>query len=280
MTNHKIKISVLLIALILMLTFTPASILATMQTDKTILAENEIALLTIKIHNDSPEEAKNIILSLKGDEAIRFLEDGEENITIAKQIDQINPKETKEIQIKIKSISSKKPNSNIYLYYGTSNPPTTAAVTSIETKESPIVVSTNFEKKTVESDEIVSIEFKLTNNSEENITRVGVEMIPPRNYQLITLPIFAEVIPSGAAIEQKFEAKIPFDAKGEQKITLAYGYFDDANTPHYFEKNFTTTINKTNYQLIALIAFGVLVVALYLFFKKDSKTGIKGTEKK
>jgi hypothetical protein len=277
MMNHKINLT--LITLIFFAIFANASLLTTLQTDKNSLAENEIAFLTIKIYNDSIQETNNITLTLKGDEAIRFIEE-KENITTAKQIEKMKAGERKEYQIKIKSVSSKKANANIYLYYGTTQPITTAAVTTIETKELPVLATITTEKKTINGEENLSIRFKLTNNSNGNITKTSAEIIPPKGFTIKTQSIFSELIPPGDSIEQKFEETAPFDSKGEQTTILAYGYYDDANKPHYFEKTFTMSFEKQNPQILIPVLIVILVIALYLFFKKDKTNEIKGTEKK
>ena len=121
--------------------------------------------------------------------------------------------ERKEYQIKIKSVSSKKANANIYLYYGTTQPITTAAVTTIETKELPVLATITTEKKTINGEENLSIRFKLTNNSNGNITKTSAEIIPPKGFTIKTQSIFSELIPPGDSIEQKFEETAPFDSK-------------------------------------------------------------------
>ena len=90
-----------------------------------------------------------------------------------------------------------------------------------------------------------------------------------------------EIIKPGdeGVIEENFSITTPLATEGDYSIILAYGYID-SNTPHYFEKIFNVKYSKPNYELIGLIGLIVLIIAAYLFLKKNPKTDIKGSSEK
>jgi hypothetical protein len=278
MTNH--KIIQLITFILLFATLAHASLLISATMDKQTLSTDEVGLLTIKLFNDGDRNANKVLLTIKGDDQIRFFEDATEKTSIAKTIEVINSGQGIEARIKVKSISSKKPTANVYVYYGFDTNPVNAAVTVIQTQELPITVTTTLERKTInDSDTIVST-FKLVNNSKSALSKVSAELITPKGFDNNITPFFSDTLQTGGTVDQKFQLLVPLETVGEHNFILAYGYFDDTNTPHYFEKNYTINVQRANYNLLILVGAIVLIVGLYSFMKKDKKGAVQGTAEK
>ncbi len=256
-----------------------SQILASASTDKKTFGENEVGLLTVKLMNDSEIELKGVALRIQGDEGIVFYEGMQEVPLYLKTIDSLKQNEVKQIVIKFKSTLAKKATSNIYAYYGKVSELTTASVTMIETKPSPVFIETSTKRSTVNSNEQIEIDYTLTNGNNTPIYGVSAEMIAPIGFEIITPQVKEEVVSPKGEMHQKFKVIAPEKSAGEQQIIIAYGYFD-ANTPHYFEKTFKFNIERPNYQLIILIGVVVLIVAGYLFFRKGKGSGVVGTDGK
>jgi len=274
------KALLLLITLAVFISQANAAILINAQTDKTSLATDEIGMLTIKLINDSEQDAKNIQLTIKADDQIKFIEEKEELATTAKAMEEIKSGKSAELKVKIKAVSAKKPSANIYIYYGTTQQPNTAFVTTIQTKDIPINTTAKAEKKTSNEKEYAIINFKLSNYTKENIYKIAAETIAPEGFELMTpQPLLKEILKENETLEGNFEILAPINPKGTQTITLAYGYFEN-NTPHYFEKNLTLNFEKPNNQTIIIIAIIIIITAGYLFMKKDANNEVKGTNEK
>ena len=200
--NHKIL--GIIFVLITLMSFANATLLASTSVDKNSLSTNEIGMLTIKLFNDSQDELKEIIVRATADEQIRFLEE-EEKTAFVTSITSIPGGSGKELKVAIKSLSAKKDTANIYVYFGNTQPFTQAAVTTLYTKEIPILVKATVEKKTLNNKETILVDFKLTNTSKEAITKVSAEVIPPTGFEGVAAPVFAETLQAGASIEKKFE---------------------------------------------------------------------------
>jgi len=256
-----------------------SQILASATTDKKVLLENEIALLTIKLMNDSELELKDVALRIQGDEGIYFYEGREEVPIYIKTISSIKPNETYHTTVKVKSTQTKKPTANIYTYYGKVSELNTATVTMIETKTSPVTILTKTKNSAINLNEQIEIDFTLTNGFDRSIYGISAEIMAPNGFEIITPQIREDVLAPKAEMYQKFKVIAPEKATGKQQVTIAYGYFD-ANTPHYFEKTFKFNIERPNYQLIIMIGVVVLIVAGYLFFRKEQNTSVKGTGEK
>jgi hypothetical protein len=265
--------------LALFATVAHASLLISATVDKDSLSTNEVGLLTIKIFNDADMNAKNVILTIKGDEQIKFFEDAVEKSSIYKTIDSIGAGQGIEAKIKIKSISSKNPSANIYVYYGFEVNPKNAAVTVVQTVDLPQTITSTMEKKSVNGKDLIVTTFKLINNSSYPITKVSAEVIAPTGFEENTQPFFSETISAGQTINQTFNIAAPLEARGEQKFILAYGYFD-ANVPHYFEKSYSMNFQKADYGFLILIGVIVLIIGVYTYMKKDTKPAVKGTAEK
>ncbi|MFA5931541.1 MAG: NEW3 domain-containing protein [archaeon] len=274
--NHKIL--GIIFVLITLMSFANATLLASTSVDKNSLSTNEIGMLTIKLFNDSQDEVKEIIVRATADDQIRFLEE-EEKTTFVTSITSIPGGTGKELKIAIKSLSTKKDTANVYVYFGTTQPFNQAAVTTLYTKELPILVKATVEKKTLNNKETILVDFKLTNTSKEAITKVSAEVIPPTGFEGVAAPVFAETLQAGASIEKKFELIAPLDASGDQMVTLAYGLFD-ASGPHYFEQNFKMNFVKPNYSMLLFIGAIVLIIAVYLYIKREKTIEVKGTSEK
>ncbi|MCX6803520.1 MAG: hypothetical protein NTY48_03035 [Candidatus Diapherotrites archaeon] len=278
--NRTIKGLILFgLVLILIMGSADASVLATASIDKKVIGENEVAALTVKLTNDSNIEVKNINLRIKSDSAIALTSELSGQQEITKTIESIKQGEVKVFVFKIKCVSTKSSTANVYAYYGTGTELTTAAATVVETITSP--VSAVITSKNVPKDlgEEFTIDFKLTNKSAIIIKKVSAEVMAPKGYEIKTPPIFQETIQPDSSVQQKFIITSPPEAVGEQSILVAYGYFDN-NTPHYFEKEFTYNIQKTNYQMLGIIGIIILIIAAYLFTRKGKESDIKGTEEK
>jgi len=252
--------------------------MAGMTLDKSELGENEIALLNVKILNNSESDEQNVILRIKAGEGFNLIE-GEEVTSIVKNMGTIKAGKTAEVNLKIKCIFAKKLDSAIYLYYGINEELKNAAVINVKSEPLPVSVKTNIEKKQYNNNEAMTVSYTLQNNSAENIYNVAVEAIAPKDFEIITSPKTAEVIASGEKLEQEFVIMPPLEAQGDYSIQIVYGFFD-SNKPHYFEKTINVTMQKTNYQLIGLLGFVVLIIAGYLFLKKEDKNNVKGTGEK
>lgn len=277
MKNHKIVFTLLCAAMFF--SFASAELLANVSVDKTTLSTDEVGLISIRIFNDSDKTVNGLIIRASADEQIVFLNNTGEQPSYYTQIDSINSGEGKEIITKIKAISTQKQFANIYVYYGTSENLTHAAVVRIETKELEISKKVVFEKKTLNGNETITINFTLNNTSNSPLTKIAVGTIAPNEFDDTTGQYLVETLAPGSKIEKTFNLVAPIETKGEQKILLAYGYFD-TNTPHYFEKQFSVVIQKPNYGVIILLGMVVLVIAAYLYIKKDDKKSVKGTAEK
>jgi hypothetical protein len=275
MKNHK---TILIICLILLTALANASILANTSIDKKSLSTDEVGMLSIKLFNDSEKPENGIMVKVTADEQIIFINDGESSI-FATSLKTLGPGEGTEIRVKIKAISTSKPKANIYAYYGTSSNLDQASVTMVETKELAQTEKITLEKKNENGKDILLVKFSLTNSSNKPITQAGAELITPKGFEVITAPVMMDTVSAGGKIERDFLAIAPIQVAGEQKIILAYGFFD-SNTPHYFEKEFKLNFQKPNYELIILVGILVLVIAGYLYIKKDEKKAVKGTAEK
>jgi len=269
----------ILIALTLFATIAHASLLISATVDKDTLSTDEVGILSIKIFNDADTNANKVILTIKGDEQIRFFEDALEKNSIYKTIDSIAPGQGIEARIKIKSVSSKTPSANIYVYYGFEVNPKNAAVTAVQTKDLLQTITSTMERKTINGKDTIITTFKLANNSSYSINKVSAEVIAPTGFEETTQPFFSETISAGQSINQTFNITAPLEARGEQKFILAYGYFD-SNVPHYFEKMYTMNFQKADYGFLVIIGIIVLIVAVYTYMKKDSKQAVKGSAEK
>lgn len=261
------------------MSFANATLLASTSVDKNSLSTNELGMLTIKLFNDSQTEVNEIIVKATADEQIRFLE-SEEKTNFVTSITSIPGGTGKELKIPIKAISTKKETANIYVYFGTAQPFNQASATTVYTKEFPINVKATVEKKNSNNKDTIIADFKLTNLSKDILYKVSGEAIAPTGFEIIAAPVFAETLINGASIEKKFEIIAPLDAAGEQTVIIAYGFFDDTNTPHYFEQEFKVNYVKANYSMVFLIGIIVLIIAAYLYIKKEKKVEVKGTAEK
>ena len=276
--NQITKIISILVLLILAMGFCNATLLVNTSTDKKYLAENEIAILTIKILNDSELEVQDVQLRLQADPGIKFAE-GEEKEFTYKQIEKMKAREAVELKVKIKCVTPKEQQVNVYTYFGIGEAQENASVVFVQTKPLPVEVITTVEQKEDNAKNRTTINYKMTNHYGKNIYKAGAEIITPTIFEIETEPTFMEVIGDEGIIEENFVITTPNTTEGEYQIILAYGYID-ANTPHYFEKTFSVKYTKPNYELIGLIGIIVLIAAAYLFLKKDAKADIKGSLEK
>jgi len=276
--NQITKLISILFLLVLAIGFTNAALLVNTSTDKKYLAENEIAILTIKILNDSELELQNVQLRLQADAGIKFI-DGEEKEFTYKQLEKMKGREAVEIRVKIKCVTAKETQVNVYTYYGIKEAQDNASVVFIQTKPLAVDVVTSVEKKENNEKNTTTVNYKMTNHYGNKIYKAGAEIITPAQFEIETEPIFMEVIGDEGVIEENFVVTTPLTTEGDYSLILAYGYID-SNIPHYFEKTFSVKYTKPNYELIGLIGIIVLIIAAYLFLKKDAKTDIKGSAEK
>ncbi len=274
--NHK---WILIFAVLLIASVAQAEVLVSSSVDKQSISTDEVAMLTIRLLNDSDKNIPQFTVRVTADDGIIFVEETEEKTVLAKTITGLNSGKGIELKAKLKAVSTKNPSANIYVYYGETADPKTANVIQIETIELPVTVKATAEKKSYEGGDKVIITFKLTNFSKENIYQINAGIIIPNGFEANEVTISAEIIKPNESLEKTFEVISPLDTRGTQTITLSYGYFD-SNTPHYFEKTFQVDFQKPNYDFLVLIGFIVLAIAVYIFIKKDKKTEIKGTEEK
>ncbi|MDD2531403.1 MAG: hypothetical protein PHO61_01795 [Candidatus ainarchaeum sp.] len=273
--NQITKILTLILILLTLISFVNSSLLVNTTTDKKILGENEIAILTIKLLNDSETELTGVQLRLQADEGIKFAE-GEDKEFTYKQIEKMKGREAIELKIKIKCTTSKEQRMNIYTYYGVGEEQENASVVYVESKPLPIELITSTEKKEDNGQNKIIVNYKLINHYGKSLYKVGAEILVPTPFEVITEPVFMETLADEGIIEENFNVLVPIETDGEYQVILAYGYID-SNTPHYFEKISNVKYAKTNYGLIGLIGLIVLIIAVYLFLKKDSKVDIKGS---
>jgi uncharacterized membrane protein len=150
----------------------------------------------------------------------------------------------------------------------------------VETVELGTTEKITLEKKNINGKETVTISFLLTNLTGEVLTKASAEAIAPKDFDVVTSPVLMDAIAPNGKLEKNFQIVAPLDAQGEQKIILAYGYFD-TNSPHYFEKEFLVNFQKPNYSMIVIIGLIVVIIAGYLYIKKDdSKQAVKGSAEK
>lgn len=276
--NQITKLISIMFLLIIAAGFCNATLLVNTSTDKKTLGENEIAILTIKILNDSELEVKNVQMKLKADEGMKFAE-GEEAQFTYKQIETMKSREAVEIKVKIKCVTPKEQQVNIYTYYGIGEDQSNASVVFVQTKPLPIEVITSVEKKEDTQNNRTVINYKLINHYGKKIFKAGAEIITPTAFEIETEPVFMDAVADEGSIEENFNITAPLSTEGEYTVILAYGYID-SNIPHYFEKTFAVKYTKPNYELIGLIGIIVLIVAAYLFLKKDAKIEVKGSLEK
>jgi len=277
--NHKFGIGLALFALIFAAAFVNASILATATVEKTSLAPDELARLTVKLYNDSDENMTNVLVQVQADEGIVFVDGQAERANMTKTIEKLGAKEEILIVQGIKAIATKQPRSTIYIYYGTNTPLTSAAATVIGLAELPISVKAESERKTINDADTMIIDFKFTNHSEETYHKASVEVVAPKGFNVQQKPVLKDSLKPEEMMNQTFYISAPIDAKGEQIITLAYGFFD-SDGPHYFEKRYAMEFNKPDYGMIILIGIIVLAVAAFMYARKYEATALQGTAEK
>jgi len=279
---HAINKTIFLLTLIVLASFTNATILASAYTDKPNLGENEVGFLTVKIMNDSTITEQNIYLRVQADEGILFIQGLDEQKNFIQTIESIKQNEIKEMRIKIKSNSTLAKNANIYAYFGKDTSPKQAAVTTISLEKLPTEIKATIQKN---ENDTATVDFTLKNTAKTPITNASAELIAASGFDIQTPPLIEDKISPQGELNQKFKVMLPLTANGDQKMLIAYGYFDDKNTPHYFEKMVTVNLFKPNYALIGLIGFAILIGAAYLFLRKSDdkdakKEKIKGTGQK
>lgn len=215
--NQITKLVSVLILLILATGFCNATLLVNTSTDKKTLGENEIAILTIKILNDSELEVKNIQMKLKADDGIKFAE-GEETQFTYKQIDTMKAREAVEIKVKVKCIASKEQQVNIYTYYGIGEDQSNASVVFIQTKPLPIEVITSVEKKEDSQLNRTVINYKMINHYGKNIYKAGAEVLTPTAFTIETEPVFMDAVADEGSIEENFTITAPLSTEGDYSI--------------------------------------------------------------
>jgi len=277
--NHKYCLGIAFFALLLIAAFVNASILATATVDKTNLAPDELARLSVKLYNDSDSNLINVLVQIQADEGIVFIEGDTEKTNITKTIEKIGAKEELLIVQGMKAVTAKQTSATIYVYYGTAVPLVSAAATVVGLGEMPISVKAESDRQTINDADTLIIDYKFTNHSNETYYKASVEVVAPEGFTVQQKPVFTDSLKPEGMIEQKFYVSAPIDAKGTQTITLAYGFFDSEG-PHYFEKRYTMEFSRPDYGIIILIGIIVLAVAAFMYARKDEAPAVQGTAEK
>ncbi|MFA5763879.1 MAG: hypothetical protein WC915_03625 [archaeon] len=275
-TEKLIKITTILLILITLTSLVNATVLVNARVDKSQISTNEVNLLIVDLYNNGTditnypiriETSSNLVLSEN------------EQHTLLQYIDLLKEGVGKEVKIKFKAINTEKETGEIFVYYG--DELKFVSGTYVSTKELPVMIKTTAEKRIEDDVEKIIIDFELYNYSKTPIYNIGLQAIAPENFEVNNPQEIIPIIYDNNKISQRIEILPPLGINGEQKVLLAYGYFDE-NTPHYFEETFTFEFTKSNNFILAGIGLIVLVIAVLIYMSKGNKPkqDIKGTAEK
>lgn len=274
--NNFTKKILFLFILLSIIGFVNSTILVNSVIDKETLSTNEVAHLKINLYNNG-EETENYPIRIETTENLIILEN--EQKALLKNIENLKANMGKEITIKIKALNTKSDTGKIYVYYG--NEMQFVSGTFVNTKEQPVIFKTNAEKKIIKGEEKIIINFEIHNYLGSPIYNVGVEAKAPESFIIENAIDVIPVIYDNNSFTKEIEILPPLGINGEQKIILAYGYFDE-NEAHYFEESFNIQFEKQNNFLLVGIGIIILVIAVFVYMSQKNKPAqdIKGTAEK
>jgi hypothetical protein len=259
---------ILIIAIILIiLTINVNALLINVELDKDQIKLNEIAKLKIRVYNDGEYDISDLIVFIKGEEDLTFLETNMSEFR--KSLGKINKNETKEIDLLFKLNSDKKNNSNILIYY---NQETQVIGTKINIIKDEITINqtTNF-KKIEEKDRIVT-KIVIKNDSNYQIFQVRAEIKNIPNYTILNNQMFFEEIGPMQTKEHEFIIIPPIGIQGEEEIIINYGYFDKDKKPRFFEEKEKINYGidqKNNLLMIGIVLVAIGLIAYFLKYHKN-----------
>ena len=290
--NNGLKIVAVFALLLLALGQVNANILANVSVDKDKLAIDEMDALVIDLFNDVNFEQKDVQLRIEAGSGIVFPENYDKQIIVEK-VDSIKGLAGKEVKVRIKgAIIPPNPNplqgtaevttSNIFVYYGTkadSDQPKYASGTFVTIVPASVLVTSSAQKVNQNGEQLVEIDFKMTNNTGGDIN-IMAEMLAPKDFEIKTAPILMGPIVDKNSFSSKFTASAPLDVTGNQTVTLSYGYVDQSGK-HYFEKNSIVSFQKSYSIYLGIVGIIVLAIAIFIYIRKTKgDPNIKGTGEK
>ncbi len=279
MNIMKIKFFVLFLILIFLIQFSFATVLVSSTIDKDSITKNELAKLNVKIFNDSLEILTDYSVRIETTDNL-VLTNNNQRI-FAQVVGEIKPGTVKEVSFNIKATSTSSDIGKVFVYYGDNKE--FVSGTFVNIVNSPILTKTSAKKIMDTAGEKIIIDFEILNYSKSRIFEIGVGVNAPQGFDVKTEGELFAYLDDNNSIKKSFEVLVPMGAMGEQKIILAYGYFDNNNFPHYFEETHLVTFEDNNRFFLAGIGIIVLVVAVLLYLNKSNnpaKEGIKGTGNK
>ena len=255
-----------------------SEVLVNTSVDKESISQNEVAIFTVRIFNDSKDDITNYYLKLQTTDNLVFTES--EQSILAQKIDLIRAGTVKEIKTKFKAINMTKDSGNLYAYYGDLNPKNVSG-TFINTKQSGVSAITSAQIVSDNSGDKIVVTFEMHDFSGKPIYNVIAGVTAPSGFDVLTKNAGYPIIPDTNSVTQNFEVRVPLSANGSEKVTISYGYFDD-NSPHYFEETHTIEIQRTNNYLLGIIGIVILIIAVFIYLRvsKKGSNGVKGTAEK
>lgn len=272
----KTKLIIVLAILLFITTVSFAQVLVSTEIDKEEISLNEVARVTITLLNDSDKTITNYVIRTETSDNLVLLNN--EQSIFAEVINELKPGILKEINYTFKSTNTNSDQGKIFVYYGEEGEFVTG--TFINVKPSNVLFNTNAKKIVDDEGQKIIIDFEAQNYSSKMIYNVGAEVIAPDGFSTKTEPKFIPFLEDGNIYKTSFEILAPLGTVGEQKIIVAYGYFDE-NNPHYFEESHLVSFQDNNRFFLAGIGLIVLVIAALIYFNKTkTDQNIKGTKEK
>lgn len=273
----KIKLIFVVLFFILFAQFSFASVLVSTTIDKQTLSQNEVALLSVKIFNNSINEINDFPIRIELTKNLIFTYNDQR--IIADVIENIPSGTVKEINFTFKAISTSENMGRLFVYYGENKEFVSGTFINIES--SPILFRNNVRKIMDESGEKVIVDFEVFNYSKETIFDVGAEVIAPDTFIVQTQGFMIPYLEDNNSFKKSFQILAPLNAFGEYRFILSYGFFDN-NTPRYFEESHYVSFEDNNRFFLAGIGLIVLVIAIFIYLSKSNnpKDGLKGTNEK
>ena len=261
--------------------FVNAELFVSAAIDKKNVYPDEVAFLTTRVFNDRNVPVPIVYLRIEGTKDVVFM-DEEETPSILKMVENLGAMQTVEIKVKFKVTKYSSDPTPIFVYYGEQQDESDKGLpfvsgTITQTKENKVIVTTTSEKKKDEAGQKIFVEMSMKNSSGKEIRAIAAELLAPAGFDILTDPFVEQTLSDGNVANAKFEVLAPIEVDGEQTVTLGYGYFDELG-PHYFQKSFTYSFEKTDKTTLAIIGVVVLVSAVIIYISQTKKQNdVKGT---
>jgi len=262
------KFSLLLAALLLVLSFVSADVLVSIGPrdfgeEVRTLYLNEVAFYDITVFNDSTLQADRLSLKIVCDPSLALLEAGEESVMLVKTIDSIEAGEKVHIYVKAKVVGKEAESYNLGVHYGF-NEFNHFSSTLIRVAESPVIVKAGLKKTALSLDEKNSLNFELKNTSDSPVNGIKVWVLETSAIDSESEDFFLETLAAGEACSDKELVFLPGSMSGDSEVVLVVEFFDELGK-HSIEKNFSFKVqaqdNTLTYLLIVLV---VLIVLSFL----------------